>query len=196
MKIVVIAILLVGLGVSFTSGKSVGSLKCLCPALPTIGCSLYTPPGECCPRCADCEPTGEIFYDDDDGNLLSWKPSPCVYCTCVNGRSQCVIQECAHPPCDNYVGVKGSCCPVCPQGNCNPTGEVFYANGVLSWKPDPCTYCNCVDGEPSCFGERCLPPSCLNSVIPEGQCCPVCLNYPLYAAEQPIQATNTAPIAG
>ena len=77
----------------FASGKSVGGRNCFCPCLPITGCSRpCIPPGECCPRCRTCKPTGEISYDDN-GNLLSWKPSPCEFCTCVNGRLWCVIQD-------------------------------------------------------------------------------------------------------
>ena len=172
MKFVVIAILVIGLGGLFTSGKSVGGLNCFCPRLPK-GCSPYTPPGECCPRCSGCEPTGEISYDDN-GNLLSWKPSPCEFCTCVNGRPRCGIQDCAAPFCENYVTVKGRCCPVCPPGDCNPTGDIFYENNILTWKPDPCTYCRCVDGHPLCAVQGCAPPYCENYVAVKGRCCPVC----------------------
>jgi len=154
----------------FVSGKSVGSLNCGCPTLQ-IHCLLqYTPPGECCPRCAaSCEPTGEIFYDDN-GKLLLWKPSPCEFCKCVDGKPECTIQDCAFPYCDNYVGVKGICCPICPPGNCNPKDEVFYENDQLSWRLNPCTQCYCINGEPLCQVERCVPPLgvCLHPVIPEG----------------------------
>ena len=41
------------LGVSFASGKSVGSPICVCP-IQTLNFLLkYTPLGECCPKCAD-----------------------------------------------------------------------------------------------------------------------------------------------
>ena len=198
MKIVVIAILVVELGGLFASGKSVGSLNCLCPRLPIKGCLRpYIPPGECCPRCSGCKPTGEISYDDD-GNLLLWKPSPCEFCTCVNGRPQCVIQDCAAPFCENYVTVKGRCCPVCPPRGCNPTGDIFYdSNGILSWRPDPCTYCSCVNGRPSCNIRDCAAPSCPNYVIPEGECCPVCPSDLLYyLTKKPTEGTVTLPTLG
>ena len=198
MKIVVIFILVVGLGAIFASGKSVGSLNCVCPTLP-IHCLLqYTPPGECCPRCAaSCEPTGEIFYDDNR-KLLSWKPSPCEFCTCIKGGPQCKIQSCAPPYCENYVTVKGRCCPVCPPGNCNPTGDIFYdRDGILSWRSDPCTYCRCVNGHPSCDIQGCAAPSCPNYVIPEGECCPVCPSDLLYyLTKKPTEGTVTLPTLG
>lgn len=105
---------------------------------------------------------------------VSWRPTPCTHCSCVNGESRCVIQDCAAPYCENYVVPQGRCCPVCPPGDCNPTGKVFYTNNLLSWKPDPCTHCSCVNGKTQCFVRGCAAPSCSNYIIPEGECCPTC----------------------
>ena len=131
---------MVGLGGFFVSGKSVGGLNCFCPCLPK-GCSPYIPPVECCPRFTGCKPTGEIIYGVD-GNLLSWKPSPCEFCSCIIGKPQCAIQDCPGPILLELCDSKGRCCPICPPGDCKPTGDIFFdCNGILSWRPDPCTYC-------------------------------------------------------
>lgn len=49
--------------------------------------------------------------------------------------------------------------------------------GSTSWRPSPCQHCTCVQGLESCSEIRCKrQTSCLNSHVPSGQCCPVCLN--------------------
>lgn len=108
-----------------------------------------------------------------------WNPSPCVHCTCRDGVAQCFVQDCAAPDCDNYIVPEGKCCPVCPPNGCNPTGEIFRNNyNVLSWRPDPCTHCSCVNGQSRCVIQDCAAPSCSDYVVPPGQCCPICPNGP------------------
>jgi len=50
--------------------------------------------------------------------VVSWNPSPCVHCTCVNEVAQCSIRDCAVPSCLNAMHVvpPGECCPICPNG--------------------------------------------------------------------------------
>ena len=119
-------------------------------------------------------------YFECPTGVVSWSPSPCVHCTCVDEVAQCFIQDCAAPHCGNYVVPQGRCCPVCPLAadNCNPTGEIFYNNNILSWKPDPCTSCSCINGQPRCFIQDCAAPPCSNPVGSPGQCCPICPNGP------------------
>ena len=87
MKIVAIILLLIGLSFCFSSAKSI------------------TP----------------VLSDDDGerdecGSKLNWKPDPCTFCSCVNGRPRCFIVDCAPPPCSNFEVPPGQCCPVCPNG--------------------------------------------------------------------------------
>ena len=62
-------------------------------------------------------------------------------------------------------------------GNNRPclTGEgVTVINGIISWRPDPCTHCTCNNGVTHCTVQHCAPPPCDDYVVPEGKCCPVC----------------------
>nr|XP_030700354.1 peroxidasin homolog isoform X3 [Globicephala melas] len=43
-----------------------------------------------------------------------------------------------------------------------------------TWKRDPCTVCECRDGQVTCFVETCQPADCPAPVRVGGACCPVC----------------------
>lgn len=47
--------------------------------------------------------------------------------------------------------------------------------GNTKWKKDPCTVCECKNGQITCFVEACQPAACPQPVKVEGACCPVCL---------------------
>ncbi|XP_026789759.3 peroxidasin [Pangasianodon hypophthalmus] len=44
-----------------------------------------------------------------------------------------------------------------------------------AWKKDPCTTCECREGQVTCFVEKCPPTSCPKPETLKGVCCPVCL---------------------
>ncbi|XP_030054785.1 peroxidasin homolog isoform X2 [Microcaecilia unicolor] len=54
-------------------------------------------------------------------------------------------------------------------------GEIHSGN--KKWKRDPCTNCECKDGQITCFVETCPPSDCLTSQKIEGVCCPVCSKH-------------------
>lgn len=57
-----------------------------------------------------------------------------------------------------------------------PIGEgVTVSNGIVTWQPDPCTQCTCINGVTNCVTQHCAPPPCNNYIVPIGKCCPVCL---------------------
>ena len=142
-------VLIIGLSFSFSSGKSLE---------PVLSDNRPCPTGE-----------GVTVIN----GIVSWQPDPCTHCTCTNGVTHCTIQDCAAPSCDNYVVPTGKCCPVClaVEDDCSSTFN-------LNWRPDPCTFCSCLNGKPRCLIRDCAAPSCSNYVIPPGQCCPICPNGP------------------
>lgn len=58
------------------------------------------------------------------------------------------------------------------QGHCLVNGMTMYNRAV--WSPEPCTTCLCLNGRVLCDETMCHPPTCSQTVTPEGECCPVC----------------------
>uniref|UniRef100_A0A8C5UNB4 Extracellular matrix protein 2 n=1 Tax=Microcebus murinus TaxID=30608 RepID=A0A8C5UNB4_MICMU len=58
------------------------------------------------------------------------------------------------------------------KGHCLVKGITMYNKAV--WSPEPCTTCLCSDGRVLCDETMCHPQTCPQTVIPEGECCPVC----------------------
>ncbi|NXW63516.1 ECM2 protein, partial [Eurystomus gularis] len=77
---------------------------------------------------------------------------------------------------DSLVGLGGheSSYSVLPgkKGHCTANGMIMYDKAV--WSPTPCTTCLCSKGEVICDTTMCHPLKCPQTIIPAGECCPVC----------------------
>ncbi|KAM8799827.1 extracellular matrix protein 2 [Eudromia elegans] len=77
---------------------------------------------------------------------------------------------------DSLVGLAGqeSSYSVLPgkQGHCTANGMIMYDKAV--WSPKPCITCLCSKGQVLCDTTMCHPLQCRTTIIPEGECCPVC----------------------
>ncbi|NXE15117.1 ECM2 protein, partial [Lophotis ruficrista] len=77
---------------------------------------------------------------------------------------------------DSLVGLGGqeSSYSVLPgkKGHCAANGMIMYDNAV--WSPKPCITCLCSKGQVLCDTTMCHPPKCPKTIIPAGECCPVC----------------------
>ncbi|XP_021550117.1 extracellular matrix protein 2 isoform X1 [Neomonachus schauinslandi] len=73
----------------------------------------------------------------------------------------------------SFLGVESSY-NVLPgrKGHCLVHGMTMYNQAV--WSPEPCTTCLCSNGRVLCDETKCHPPTCPQTVTPEGECCPVC----------------------
>ncbi|NXF76504.1 ECM2 protein, partial [Sclerurus mexicanus] len=58
------------------------------------------------------------------------------------------------------------------KGQCTANGMIMYDKAV--WSPKPCVTCLCSKGEVICDTALCHPLKCAHTVIPAGECCPVC----------------------
>ncbi|XP_042542504.1 extracellular matrix protein 2 isoform X1 [Dipodomys spectabilis] len=58
------------------------------------------------------------------------------------------------------------------KGQCLVKGITMYNKAV--WSPDPCSTCLCSDGRVLCDKTMCQPQMCPYTVVPDGECCPVC----------------------
>ncbi|NXP39028.1 ECM2 protein, partial [Leiothrix lutea] len=57
-------------------------------------------------------------------------------------------------------------------GQCTANGMIMFDKAV--WSPKPCVTCLCSRGEVICDTAMCHPLKCPQTIIPAGECCPVC----------------------
>ena len=95
-----------------------------------------------------------------------------VHCDSGCDYSKCQL-KCANP--DYSVE---SCCGDCSKSSCQFEGCVRFGAFGPTWYPDPCTSCNCYNGEPVCIKEsdNCPMRNCFghSTITRPGECCPVC----------------------
>ncbi|XP_029937739.1 cysteine-rich motor neuron 1 protein isoform X2 [Myripristis murdjan] len=140
-----------------------------CPVLPVPSCpkgsvltKSYTPPAGCCP---------------------SIPPQ----CTCdLRGchKPQCPSGQRA-VPLSQATGRPGDCCDVfeCQRVSpkCVHNGKEFSEGEV--YRMDPCWLCQCRGGISFCSKAECAELDCENFYIPEGECCPVCIDVELLSMD-------------
>ncbi|NXI73587.1 ECM2 protein, partial [Anseranas semipalmata] len=77
---------------------------------------------------------------------------------------------------DSLIGLGGqeSSYNVLPgkKGQCTANGMIMFDKAV--WSPKPCVTCLCSKGEVICDTTMCHPLKCPKTIIPAGECCPVC----------------------
>uniref|UniRef100_UPI0037E879D7 extracellular matrix organizing protein FRAS1 n=1 Tax=Semicossyphus pulcher TaxID=241346 RepID=UPI0037E879D7 len=149
-----------------------------CPPLSCPGDqSMFTPSGECCPRCArtggPCSWQGSVYRDGEQ-----WRPSLCSRCSCSDGDVQCSATECQQVVCkpdENLVIQPGQCCPQCVSDPCLSAGQQ-YQHGE-KWQKSACTTCVCDHGQSKCHTHTCQPLTCdkgQTKVRRAGLCCDEC----------------------
>ncbi|PVD39502.1 hypothetical protein C0Q70_02136 [Pomacea canaliculata] len=107
--------------------------------------AVLTTPGSVCTW------NGHTFSEGEQ-----YKPDPCTFCFCRDGRAACAVADCMMPSCVDPVRQPDKCCPVCPNGqNCRafdgsiipagkqvkindgttcvcPTGGLIYLSGLMA----------------------------------------------------------------
>uniref|UniRef100_H3DJ98 Cysteine-rich motor neuron 1 protein n=1 Tax=Tetraodon nigroviridis TaxID=99883 RepID=H3DJ98_TETNG len=147
-------------------------LRCagvVCPTLEVPSCPKdsvltrsYTPPGGCCPSI----------------------PPRCTCDLGACGKPQCPSGQRA-VPLSKASGQPGDCCDafecqkVSPK--CVHNGKEFSEGEV--YRMDPCWLCQCRGGISFCSKAECAEQECENFYIPEGECCPVCIDVELLAMD-------------
>ncbi len=141
---------------------------------------VYDDPEACCPYCKAppdfCNYKGEQYLEGQ-----TWKPNPCLNCTCTAGMVDCLPEVCQPLTCDAYIQNPDSCCLSCDKDGpplnitgCNFEGET-YVQGERFAK-DACVNCKCDMGAVLCTNQPCpRRVECpVELVTPPDQCCPVC----------------------
>ncbi|XP_014213427.1 BMP-binding endothelial regulator protein [Copidosoma floridanum] len=171
-----------------------GRLTCMKKACPVFHCPLSKivhQPGECCPRCLGdgnymSPPRGACMLGARLHNSGSqFQLDKCTHCSCNAGYVSCAKETCPVLECNSEYQIKPKdrCCPMCPlveesRASCTYAGKT-YGDGE-TWKLDPCKSCACKQGKVRCAMSMCPPlntPCPPNSrlELPEGQCCPRCV---------------------
>ncbi|KAL4623271.1 extracellular matrix protein FRAS1, partial [Arapaima gigas] len=160
---------------------SQGKVSCSPLLCPPLSCgrdeTLYTAPGQCCPKClrkgASCSSEGQELRDGEE-----WQPTPCTKCVCNAGETQCAVVECRPVVCkphENLEILPGKCCPQCVPNSCLVAGQTYKHGG--QWQTDSCTTCRCDRGQARCHTQTCPPRTCDKGQVKvrrAGQCCEDC----------------------
>ncbi|XP_058385545.1 kielin/chordin-like protein isoform X2 [Diceros bicornis minor] len=136
-------------------------------------------PGDCCPRCSDCEHKGRKY---EPGESFQPGADPCEVCICQLQPEGPPSLRCHRQQCPSLVGCPASqllppgpqhCCPTCAQALSNCTEGLL---GSELAPPDPCYTCQCQDLTWLCIHRACPDLSCpwWERHTPPGSCCPVC----------------------
>ncbi|XP_056907493.1 kielin/chordin-like protein [Takifugu flavidus] len=147
----------------------------LCSAHPCPSPPCQNPvrrPGDCCPRCEQCEYESKLYVD---GQKFSSRTEPCLHCRCSAGEVSCerVDSLCPTPQCSHPATPKGECCPTCR--DCGYDQKVFADGKVFTPAGSgPCLQCRCKGGSVICQEEKCPPIKCTNPIIDPHACCPTC----------------------
>ncbi|KAL0969171.1 hypothetical protein UPYG_G00223420 [Umbra pygmaea] len=148
-------------------------LKCAgttCPSLHVLSCpddsvltKSYTPPAGCCPT----------VYPQCTCDLRA-----CHKPQCPSGQTSVPVRQAAGDP--------GSCCDVfeCQKVSpkCVHNGKE-YAEGEV-YRMDPCWLCQCRGGISFCSKAECAEVECENYYIPDGECCPICIDVELLSTDR------------
>ncbi|XP_033628595.1 kielin/chordin-like protein [Asterias rubens] len=148
-----------------------GSVSCSYTRCDQVGCSRpYTPPGQCCAVCQECEFEGQYY---ENGREFYSSVDPCQLCNCQQGELVCRnVQNSCSPQCTHPSNVPDQCCPVC--SNCVFESREIPNGRRFRHPDDHCQVCTCTDGFVVCEPEPCNPVSCRNPVLPPGECCYQC----------------------
>ncbi|XP_066940893.1 uncharacterized protein [Macrobrachium rosenbergii] len=127
---------------------------------PTVPCTHPAKPhGACCPDCQHgCNYDG---YTVPEGETVADVNDTCIECQCTGGSLVCAPVVCPELTCSDPILKPGECCAFCNSCDGAEEGD--------TWQPDPCTHCQCKQGEQLCYSLGLRPP-----VYNFRRICPVC----------------------
>uniref|UniRef100_A0A8C6PPA7 Cysteine rich transmembrane BMP regulator 1 (Chordin like) n=1 Tax=Nothobranchius furzeri TaxID=105023 RepID=A0A8C6PPA7_NOTFU len=150
---------------------------CLFFSAEELRCAGVTCPAFPLPSC----PKGSVL-------TKSYTP-PTGCCTSIPPQCTCDLRACQKPHCPSgqhlipvsqASGLPGDCCDVfkCQKGNISPkcvfNGKNFSEGEV--YRMDSCWLCQCRGGISFCSKTECAELECENFYVPDGECCPVCID--------------------
>ncbi|CAF0709358.1 unnamed protein product [Brachionus calyciflorus] len=158
-------------------------VDCYVHECPHLNCpnGIEIDPNSCCPKCKPiftCQENG-IYYKD--GDYWTSKNDPCLHCSCLGGKINCIKENCTQTQCKKnelLVTRSNRCCAQCESQmneNCDYYGKLHY-NGEM-WYTKGCQHCSCVSGRVICMNVQCESTFCLKDEIivqKKDECCITC----------------------
>uniref|UniRef100_A0A3Q2VQU4 Cysteine rich transmembrane BMP regulator 1 n=1 Tax=Haplochromis burtoni TaxID=8153 RepID=A0A3Q2VQU4_HAPBU len=184
--------------------------QCVCDARHSCLGSFTYPDQETCMkaskseelRCAGVTCPNLQVPSCPEGSVLtkSYKP-PAECCPSVPPQCTCDFSACHKPQCPSgqhpvslgqASGQPGDCCDVyeCQKvtPKCVHSGKE-YSEGEV-YRMDPCWLCQCRGGISFCSKAECAELDCENFYIPQGECCPVCIDVSMDSTEASCWVNN------
>ncbi|XP_067336699.1 cysteine-rich motor neuron 1 protein isoform X2 [Channa argus] len=177
--------------------------QCVCDARHSCLGSFAYPDQETCMktskseklRCAGVKcPTVQVPSCPKGSVLTKSYTPPAGCCPSIPAQCTCDLRACPKPLCPTgqravllglASGQPGDCCDVfeCQKVSpkCVHNGKEFSEGEV--YRIDPCWLCQCQRGISFCSKAECAELDCENFYIPEGECCPVCIDVELLSMD-------------
>nr|XP_061824703.1 cysteine-rich motor neuron 1 protein-like [Nerophis lumbriciformis] len=146
-------------------------------------------------KCARVTCTAVQVPSCPKGSVLtkSYTP-PAGCCPSILPQCTCDLRACHYPQCPSgqralplskASGQPGDCCDVIECQKVSPkcvhNGTEFSDGDV--YRMNPCWLCQCRGGISFCSKAECAELDCENFYIPEGECCPVCIDVELLSVD-------------
>ncbi|KAM7375695.1 hypothetical protein PAMP_005480 [Pampus punctatissimus] len=177
--------------------------QCVCDARHSCLGSFTYPDQETCMKASNSEelrcarvtcPHLQVPSCPKGSVLTKSYTPPAGCCPSILPQCTCDLRACRKPQCPSgqrtvplsqASGQPGDCCDVfeCQKVSpkCVHNGKEFSEGEV--YRMDPCWLCQCRGGISFCSKAECAELDCENFYIPEGECCPVCIDVELLSID-------------
>ncbi|XP_016329661.1 cysteine-rich motor neuron 1 protein-like isoform X2 [Sinocyclocheilus anshuiensis] len=129
--------------------------------------------------CVHAGKTGSLRHEHRHRLVGPVNPA-CVFSGCNLTADGCV---CSSQSCDDHFTYanRSQCQRAAVSPRCVHNGKEFTEGEV--YRMDPCWLCQCRVGVSFCSKAECAELDCENFYVPEGECCPVCIDVELLSVE-------------
>ncbi|KAM8834172.1 cysteine-rich motor neuron 1 protein isoform 2-T2 [Synchiropus picturatus] len=154
--------------------------ECVCDARHSCLGSFTYPDQETCAKASGTESRKPEHRDRHREKYVGPSNPACMFSGCNLTAEGCVCesQSCHHH--FAYIN-RSQCQEAAVSPKCVHDGKEFSEGEV--YRMDPCWLCQCRGGISFCSKAECAELDCENFYIPEGECCPVCIDVELLSVD-------------
>ncbi|XP_074517766.1 cysteine-rich motor neuron 1 protein isoform X2 [Sebastes fasciatus] len=154
--------------------------QCVCDARHSCLGSFTYPDQETCMKASKSEGRRHEHRDRHREKYVGPSNPACMFSGCNLTTEGCVCesQSCHHH--FAYIN-RSQCQEAAVSPKCVHNGKEFSEGEV--YRMDPCWLCQCRGGISFCSKAECAELDCENFYIPEGECCPVCIDVELLSMD-------------